>query len=238
MEDALKEAKAALVKSKDDMAKYYNRRRTPSLDYQPRDRVYLDASDIHTTRPSQKLSHRRLGPFPDVRKVGNGTYHLCLPPSMSQLHPVFNVVKLTLALDNPVPGQRLHPPPLLEIIDGEKEFIVEEILDSRVIDQKLCYLIKWEGYGIKHNSWEPADDIHAPECIMDFHRRHPGVPRHIRFADFDAIPFQTLSSVVPGRHSLEGGVDARGCSFRPSSQTEYLCPTTPDTFRPCQGTNN
>ena len=52
MEDALKEAKAALVKSKDDLAKYYDRRRTPSPDYQPRDRVYLDASDIHTTRPS------------------------------------------------------------------------------------------------------------------------------------------------------------------------------------------
>ena len=59
MEDALKEAKAALVKSKDDMAKYYDWRRTPSPDYQPGDRVYLDASDIHTTQPSRKLSHRQ-----------------------------------------------------------------------------------------------------------------------------------------------------------------------------------
>ena len=110
MEDALKEAKAALVKYKDNMAKYYNQRRTPAPDYQPRDRVYLDASDIHTTQPSQKLSHQRLGPFPVIRKVGNGTYHLCLPPSMSQLHLVFNVVKLTLALDDLVPGQQLLPP--------------------------------------------------------------------------------------------------------------------------------
>ena len=109
MEDALKEAKVALVKSKDDMAKYYNQRRTLSLDYQPRDRVYLDASDIHTTQPSRKLSHRRLGPFPVIRKVGNGAYCLHLPPSMSQLHPVFNVIKLTLALDDPVPGWRLRP---------------------------------------------------------------------------------------------------------------------------------
>ena len=176
MEDALKEAKAALVKSKDDMAKYYDRRRTPSPDYQPGDRVYLDASDIHTTRPSRKLSHRRLGPFPVVRKVGNGAYRLRLPPSMSRLHLVFNVIKLTLAPDDPVPGRRLRPPPLPEIIDGEKEFIVEEILDSRVINQKLRYLIKWEGYGIEHNSWEPADDVHAPERIMDFHRKHPGAP--------------------------------------------------------------
>ena len=43
MEDALNEAKVALVKSKDSMAKYYDRRRTPALEYQPGDRVYLDA---------------------------------------------------------------------------------------------------------------------------------------------------------------------------------------------------
>ena len=57
MEDALKEAKVALAKSKDDMAKYYDWRRTPALDYQPGDKVYLDASDIHTTRPSKKILH-------------------------------------------------------------------------------------------------------------------------------------------------------------------------------------
>ena len=92
---------------------------------------------------------------------------------------------------------------------------------------------KWEGYGIEHNSWELADNIHALERIMDFHQRHPGAPQHIRFVDFDTIPFQTLSSVVPGCHSLEGGVDVRGRSFRSSSQTEYLRPTTLDTFSPC-----
>ena len=104
MENALKEAKAALVKFKDDMAKYYDQRRTLALDYQPGDKVYLDTSDIHTTRPSRKLSHWRLGPFPIVRKVRNSAYHLLLPPSMSRLHPVFNVVKLTLALEDPIHG--------------------------------------------------------------------------------------------------------------------------------------
>ena len=40
MEDALEEAKSALTKSKDDMARYYNWKRTPSPDYKPGDRVY------------------------------------------------------------------------------------------------------------------------------------------------------------------------------------------------------
>ena len=104
MENALKEAKAALANSKDDMAKYYDQKRTPAPDYRPGDRVYLDASDIKTIRPSKKLSHRRLGPFCIIKKVGNGAYRLQLPPSMSRLHPVFNVVKLTPAPEDPVQG--------------------------------------------------------------------------------------------------------------------------------------
>ena len=104
MKDALNKAKAALVKSKDNMVKYYDWRRTPALENQSGDRVYLDASDIYTTRPSQKLSHWRLGPFLVIRKVGNGAYHLHLPPSMSRLHPAFNIIKLTLAPKDPVPG--------------------------------------------------------------------------------------------------------------------------------------
>ena len=104
MESALKEVKEALAKSKDDMVKYYDRRRTPAPNYQPGDKVYLDASDIQTTRPSKKLSHRRLGPFSIVAKVGNSAYRLQLPPSMSRLHLIFNIVKLTPALEDPVQG--------------------------------------------------------------------------------------------------------------------------------------
>ena len=57
-------------------------------------------------------------------------YCLKLPHRMKQLHPVFNVVKLTPALDDPITGQKMedHPPPI--VIDGEPEWEVEEILDS------------------------------------------------------------------------------------------------------------
>jgi len=58
-------------------------------------------------------------------------YHLKLPYWMKQLHPVFNIVKLTLALDDPITEQKTtdYPPPI--VIDREAEWKVEEILDSR-----------------------------------------------------------------------------------------------------------
>ena len=127
---------------------------------------------------------------------------------MSRLHPVFNVVKLSLAPPDPIPGRRTSPPPLPEIVDGEEEWVVEEILDSRMVNWKLHYLVKWEGFGVEHNSWEPWDNVHAPELVADFYRRHPGAARHICMVNFRSIPFHS----VLGCHCLEGGVDVRGRS--------------------------
>jgi len=104
MKTTLEEAKAALAKAKDEMACYYNQRRTLAPVFAPGDNVYLDATDIHTTRLSKKLSHHRLGPFPVERRIGTHAYRLILPASMKRLHPVFNVVKLTTALRDPITG--------------------------------------------------------------------------------------------------------------------------------------
>jgi len=98
--------------------------------FQPGDWVYLDASDIKTTCPSPKLSHHRLGPFEIERQVGPLAYRLKLPHGLRQLHPVFNVVKLSTALDDPIPGRKPQAPPLSIVVDGEPEWEVEEVLDS------------------------------------------------------------------------------------------------------------
>ena len=51
---------------------------------------------------------------------------------------------------------------------------MEEVLDSKVTNWKLCYLVKWEGYRIEYNSWEPQENIHTLDLIMEFHQKHPG----------------------------------------------------------------
>ena len=88
---------------------------------------------------------------------------------------------------------------------------MEEILDSRVVNQKLRYLVKWEGFRIKHNSWESWDDVHAPDLVANFHQKHSGAPQHIQLVDFNNITFHPNPlPVVLGRHSLEEGVDVMG----------------------------
>jgi len=49
---------------------------------------------------------------------------------MQRLHPVFNVVKLTPAPDDPIEGCQITLPPAPIIEDRHEEWEVEEILDS------------------------------------------------------------------------------------------------------------
>ena len=135
-------------------------------------------------------------------------YRLRLPHRMKQLHPVFNVVKLTLALDDPITGRTTEDHPLPIVIDGEVEWEVEEILDSRWYQRRFQYLIKWKGYSCKHNSWESASEVSTPELTAEFYHKHPGAPRHIQCAEFDNI-FHS-ESIAPRRSNLEGGGKCKG----------------------------
>lgn len=210
MAKGLEEAKAALTKAKEEYTLYYNRRRTPAPEYKPGDMVYLDGSDIKTTRPSLKLAHRNLGPYMIEAKVGH-SYRLQLPPSLRRLWPVFPVTKLTPAPPDPIPGRQRNPPPPPILVDGQEEYEVEKILDSRLRYRRLEYLVKWRGYDTGQNTWAPHFDVFAPEAVADFHRRHPSAPRRINAAFFDSISFHHADHTSDWRHrsgslrSLKGG---------------------------------
>ena len=53
------------------------------------------------------------------RQIGPIAYHLKLPHWIKQPHLVFNVVKLTLAPDNPITERKMEDHPLPIVIDRE-----------------------------------------------------------------------------------------------------------------------
>ena len=71
---------------------------------------------------------------------------------------------------------RVQPPPPPVFIDGEPEFEITEILNSKV-DQhrhncKLLYLVRWTGYAgtDEETSWILAMELrNAPELVADYH---------------------------------------------------------------------
>ncbi len=82
MKKAWEEAKSALDKAKSDMALYYNRRHTPMPTFEVGDKVWLNSSDIPTTRPSKKLSHPWIGPYKITKIIPPMSYCLELPTSL------------------------------------------------------------------------------------------------------------------------------------------------------------
>jgi len=110
--------------------------------YKPEDPIYLDVSDIKTTHLSLKLSYCRLEPFKIERQVGPLAYCLKLPHGIRQLYLVFNIVKLSATLEDPILGRKLQAPSPLIVIDREKEWEVKEILDSRWHRRRFQFLVK------------------------------------------------------------------------------------------------
>jgi hypothetical protein len=167
MAQGLEEVKVALTKVKDEYTIYYNWHWEPAPVFTQGDRVWLDGSNIATNRPSSKLSHQCLGLFVVGKCIGHGAYHLILPPHFHCLHPVFPIVKLSLAHTDPIPGRQPALPPLPTVIDSEKEYDVETILDSQMHYNRLEYLVKWKGYNKSHNQWEEyMCKLHAKSKIV------------------------------------------------------------------------
>ena len=63
---------------------------------------------------------------------------------------------------DPIPGRRPPPPPEPEIIDGNAEYELEAIRDSRFYRRQLQYLVSWKGFGYEENSWVHEKDVNAP----------------------------------------------------------------------------
>jgi len=93
--------------------------------------------NIKTTILSKRLDYKKIGPFQILAKIGTSAYKLALPPPMA-IHNTFHI-----SLLEPYQGNRFsseikeHPPPIQ--IQGEDEYLLDEIIDSRFHYNKLEY---------------------------------------------------------------------------------------------------
>jgi hypothetical protein len=62
-------------------------------------------------------------------------------------------------------------------VEGEQEWEVKEVLDSKIVRGKLLYYVDWEGFGPQDRTWEPIEHVqHASELIADYYRRYSTRP--------------------------------------------------------------
>ena len=93
-------------------------------------------------------------------------------PSSMKVHDVFHVSLLEKVSPDNFNRQPIALPPV--VIDSQEEYEVEKILNSKLVRNKIKYLVRWKGYGPEENSWEPLDHLtHAEEEIAEFHGKNP-----------------------------------------------------------------
>ncbi|GIL63102.1 hypothetical protein Vafri_17024, partial [Volvox africanus] len=159
LKEAVRNAKSCLAEAQAKQKHFADRHRTPAS-YNPGDLVLLSTKNLRNllnSTTTRKFLPRWVGPFPITEKIGTAAYKLQLPPSW-QIHLVFHISLLRMWKDD---GCNPSPPPP-ELINGQLEHEVQAILDHKPKKPGKSpshYLIKWMGYGVECNTWEPARNL-------------------------------------------------------------------------------
>jgi hypothetical protein len=91
------------------------------------------------------------------------------------MHPILYISQLESFVPNVIQNRVQSPPPPVEV-DGEPEFEISEVLDTKVDrcrrNCKLLYVVRWSGYEgtDDETSWLLATELgHASKLVNNFH---------------------------------------------------------------------
>ena len=159
MKERHEEARAALVRSQEEMKRQADRSRKKAEEYRVGDKVLISTKDFSIKlmkRATKKLMEKLMGPYVVRKIVTENVVELELP-ALLRIHLVVNVRKIVKYREQ-VEGQKKIPPPSVEVA-GEKEYKVEEILNKQERREKTKYLVKWKGYTAEGNTWKELENL-------------------------------------------------------------------------------
>lgn len=177
---AIVKAKENMFKAQQNMAKFYDKKRSTVPKYRIGDEVLLLRKgikwDADITR-SEKLLAPWLGPFV-ITDVDNGRDNVELDlPARMQCHRWFHVevVRPYTIPDTHFPARKVPEYPEPDMDDeGAANYEVESILDSKKYRRKWKFLVKFLGYPETYNQWEPEENLEGcTELLRDYKERHP-----------------------------------------------------------------
>jgi hypothetical protein len=180
MNQVWEEAHLALCSTAETMKKDADKHRGPPKEFNPRDQVWLETTNITIPAPPgmvKKLQDKRIGPFEVLQKQGASAYKLKLLTSW-KISPTFNESLLMAYIPPEANHQQRPPPPPPELVEGAKEYIVNDILDIRRRGNGWQYLVDWQGYPLEERTWEALSRIkNSMELVLRFHQNNPQKPR-------------------------------------------------------------
>ena len=134
------------------------------------DKVWLKARNLKRNIINPKFAAKREGPFRVTKVLSSLSYQLEIPISW-KIHLVFHASLLTPYKENDIHGPN-YPQPLPDLINGEEEYEVEQILKHRGCPKCHQYLIRWKGYTADEDSWQNKTDLgNTSELLQEYKKR-------------------------------------------------------------------
>ena len=138
------------------------------------DLVLLSTEHLNLQLPSKKFQPRYIGPLKILQVRGKNTVVIEIPPRLQRLEPLQNIQYLRPYKSRPIElgPQRIDLPP--ELVDGDEEYEVEDILAHRIVGKRIEYLTRFKSYGPEEDLWLPARNLkNSPEIVEAYHARNP-----------------------------------------------------------------
>lgn len=161
----------AAARNQTEDAQQRQRRAQPGTEQLPAglavgDQVLLSTANYPALR-AHKLQAPYVGPFPITARPGPSTATLQLPPTL-RIHPTVNVRFLKPYATSPTTPA--PPPPVGATARGEKLWEVEKIVGERTRRGRTQYRVRWKGYGVQGDTWEPANEMEQFHILLAEYR--------------------------------------------------------------------
>lgn len=175
MKQTSEEVRARIKVANERYKEQANKKRSATPPIAAGDLVWLNRKNISTTRLSKKLDYKFLGPYKVLEAIGKNASHLKLPHQL-KIHNVFHVSLLEKHTEDTFDRAPAPVPPVE--VEGEEEWEVEKILNSRLVRNKVQFKVRWLGFGPELDQWEPKDHLsNAQDKIDQFYSLNPYAPK-------------------------------------------------------------
>ncbi len=163
--------KKTLANAQEIQKKYVDKKRKNSSEYKIDDMIWLFTKNIKIERSFRKLDHKWIESY-KVKKILKDICQLDLSSSM-KIHNTFHISLLRSASNDSLIEQIQSSSFSIVIENEEKEYEINDILDSRYHYDKLQYKIVWTDHS-SDRAWYSAENFqnHSKEILNDYHQKY------------------------------------------------------------------
>jgi len=152
----------------------------PHLIFKVDNKVFVKTQFFKTIKPSKKLSKKYLRSYKIISQPSTLLFTLYLLKSMYSVHLVFHVSIFELAIFNTFSERTQSTLVLvLVIINGESEYKILQIVDSKINHQQACKLLykiiwlKYEDTKDKSKQFSTTELTYTINLVSNFYITYP-----------------------------------------------------------------